>query len=124
MDDWLVLALVVIVGALAISVVAVLVILKQNRIQRAMPEVRIEATLLSLSTEVGTKSSSQWADGSTSSSEVIIYYAEFLLPNRKKLKFKVKKRVHYSFKEGTKGTLVYQGFRFIQFIPHAQGGVK
>lgn len=124
--DWLLIALVFILGSLAIAVVAVFVIIKQNRIQRAQPEVTIEATFLKATSETSmmNENFTSGTVDSGSAYESKQYYAEFQLPQRKKLKFKVKKRIALSLSDGTKGILKYKGYKFISFMPTGKEAVK
>ncbi len=106
----LVVGFVLIVAFVAI-ILAVILLGKNARKQKAAPEIRTTAKVTGLQENQNSNLSVDTANSRTDSS----YFVDFILADKSKVNFKVKKKVFLALNRGDKGTIVYKGNKLIDF---------
>lgn len=106
----------IIVGAvILIAFIAIIVALvlmgKNSKTQKNSPELMVQATVL------GTYANEQsaYSVDSSNSNTNSTYYADFLLADNTKMRFKIKKKMFLELHDHDQGTLVYKGNKLIKF---------
>lgn len=98
------------------------VVIKNRNEQAKLPIERIEATVVATRTE--TKFMNQnFTSGTVDSAgayENKQYYADFRIKGQKKLTFRMKRKEWLKLHDGDKGTLVYQGAKWMAWEPLAE----
>lgn len=112
-----IIAIVFLVFAFVAAIIALLVVRKNQRIQRSSPEVNVEAKV------IGTYANEQapYTVDSPNAKTTSTYTAEFVLNDKTKLKFRINKKLFLSLHDGDKGILVYKGNKVISFSNRPAG---
>ncbi len=105
------------------AIIAVFVVMRNQRTQKNMPVIEVEAKFLGTKTD--TKSVNQNFSSGTvdnySGYQVTTNYIEFKPKQGKKISFKVKGKTAIKYNDGDVGVLKYQGYKFLEFSVKESG---
>lgn len=107
-----IIALIVGVFAIAAAVIALIVVRKNQAMQKMAPEISVEAKVKGTYANEQASYTVDSPNAKTSST----YYAEFVLKNKTKLRFRISKKLFLTLHDGDQGILVYQGNKVVNFI--------
>lgn len=113
MSDFLFLIIVglILFAAIGAVILAIALIGKNRKKQKATPEIRTTAKVARLNEQQNSSLSVDSANARTDS----VYYVDFVLADKSKVTFKVGKKQFLSLNKGDSGTLTYKGNKLIDF---------